>query len=258
MSGIDRRDFLSSIVAGLAATGTQSSAPPRSANSVTQTSLRRPAFRPLPLAEIRPDGWLARQLRIQAEGLSGHLDAFWPDVKDSQGFGGAAEGWERAPYWLDGVIPLAWLLDDHALKSRVTNHINYIVDHQRADGWFAPYPIDAVAKRYDMWAILLVNKVLAQYHAATGDRRVLDASVTSLRAMFDGLDRTPLFEWGKFRWFEGLVAVFHAYEHTREPWLLDLARKLRAQGTDYGALFETDDVRVPTPRRGLWKWTKHV
>jgi len=258
MSGIDRRDFLSSVVAGIAASGAQRPASPRPANASAPTALRRPAFRPLRLAEIRPEGWLARQLRIQADGLSGHLDEFWPDVKDSQWFGGVAEGWERAPYWLDGVIPLAWLLDDQPLKSRITSHINYIVDHQRADGWFAPYPIDAVAKRYDMWAILLVNKVLAQYHGATGDRRVLDASVKSLRAMFNGLDRTPLFEWGKFRWFEGLVAVFHAYEQTREPWLLDLGRKLRAQGTDYEALFATDDVRVPTARRGLWKWTKHV
>jgi uncharacterized protein len=258
MSRIDRRDFLSSVVAGVAVSGVQRSARPRPADSSAQTLLRHPAFRPLPLAEIRPAGWLARQLRIQADGLSGHLDEFWPDVKDSQWFGGTAEGWERAPYWLDGVIPLAWLLDDHALKSRITGHVTYIVDHQRADGWFAPYPADAVTKRYDMWAILLVNKVLAQYHGVTGDPRALGAVAKSLRAVFDGLDKTPLYGWGKFRWFEGLVPVFHAYEHTREPWLLDLARKLRAQGTDYEALFETDDVKVPTPRRGLWKWTKHV
>jgi hypothetical protein len=37
------------------------------------------------------------QLRIQAAGLSGHLDEFWPDVAQSQWFGGKAEGWERAP-----------------------------------------------------------------------------------------------------------------------------------------------------------------
>ena len=34
------------------------------------------AFVPLPLGSIRPTGWLRRQLRIQADGLSGHLDEF--------------------------------------------------------------------------------------------------------------------------------------------------------------------------------------
>ena len=115
-----------------------------------------------------------------------------------------------------------------------------------------------MSKRYDLWAILLANKVLAQYHDATGDARVLDAVVKSLRAMLDGLDRTPLYDWGKFRWYEGLVPIFYAYDRTRQPWLLDLARKLRAQGVDFAALFETDDIKIPTPRRGLWKWTKHV
>jgi DUF1680 family protein len=179
-------------------------------------------------------------------------------VGQSQWFGGTAEGWERAPYWLDGVIPLAWQLDDRLLKARVGRYLDYILTHQRPDGWFGPYPVDAVAKRYDMWAILLANKVLAQYHHATGDARVLDAVVRSLHAMSSGLDRTPLYGWGKFRWYEGLVAIFHAYEHAGEPWLLDLARKLRTQGVDFEALYTTEDITLPTARRGLWKWTKHV
>ena len=197
-------------------------------------------------------------MRIQADGLSGHLDEFWPDVAQSQWFGGTAEGWERAPYWLDGAIPLAWLLDDAALKSRITSYVNYIVTHQRGDGWFGPYPLDAVTKRYDMWAILLINKVLVQYHDATGDDRALQSSLHSMRAMLAGLDATPLYGWGRFRWFEGLVPALYAYERTGEPWLLDLARKLRAQGVDFEAVMATDDLKAPTPRHGLWKWTKHV
>jgi hypothetical protein len=66
-----------------------------------------PAFVPLTLGSIKPSGWLKDQLRIQRAGLSGHLDEFWPDIKDSAWFGGKAEGWERVPYWLDGIVPLA-------------------------------------------------------------------------------------------------------------------------------------------------------
>jgi len=251
MSSVDRRSFLVSVAAGMGAAAfsvrgeTATTSPSGAAGDLAD-----PAFRPLRLGEIRPAGWLARQLRIQADGLSGHLDEFWPDVGQSQWFGGTAEGWERAPYWLDGAIPLAWLLDDGPLKRRISGYLDFIVTHQRPDGWFSPYPENASTKRYDMWAILLADKVLAQYHDATGDARVLDALVKSLRAMSLGLERTPLYDWGKFRWYEGLVSIFHAYEHTREPWLLDLARTLRTQGTDFESLFAGDDITIPTPRRG--------
>ena len=58
--------------------------------------------------EIKPQGWLKRQLEIQAEGLSGNLHKIWPDIRDSAWIGGDREGWERVPYWLDGFIPLAF------------------------------------------------------------------------------------------------------------------------------------------------------
>lgn len=50
------------------------------------------ALTPLPPGAIRPAGWLWRQLRAQADGLSGHLADFWPDVANSAWIGGAAEG----------------------------------------------------------------------------------------------------------------------------------------------------------------------
>ena len=259
---MDRREFLAGVAASMAASAPalQAIGAPKPAldERAHATGLAPLAFTPLPLGVIRPHGWLARQLRIQASGLSGHLDEFWPDVAQSKWFGGTAEGWERAPYWLDGAIPLAWILDDAALKTRITKYVTHIVEHQRADGWYHVYPEDAIAKRYDMWAILLANKMLVQYHEATGDARVLSAVTRSLRALSSGLDRTPLYDWGRTRWFEGLIATYYVYERTPEPWLLDLARKLRAQGVDFESLYANDDMKVPTPRRGLWKWTKHV
>src|SRR5512139_3135151 len=266
MASCDRREFLTSVAAGVAASTINAGAAPLEGGQAAAAAkasapaggLAPLAFTPLPLGAIRPAGWLLRQLRIQADGLSGHLDEFWPDVGQSQWFGGKAEGWERAPYWLDGAIPLAWILNDEPMKARIARYVDFVITHQRADGWYGPYPEDAVAKRYDMWAILLANKVLVKYHEATGDARALDAVVKSLKALLAGLDRTPLYGWGKFRWYEGLVSVYYVFERTRETWLLDLARKLRDQGVDFEALFTTDDLALPTPRRGLWKWTKHV
>lgn len=259
---IDRREFLTGVAASVAASGSllDGSAPPvpPSTNEPPAAGLAPRAFTPLPLGAIRPTGWLARQLRLQGDGLTGHLDEFWPDVAQSQWFGGKAEGWERAPYWLDGAIPTAWILDDAPLKARIDAHVDHILRSQRPDGWYHVYPVDATARRYDPWAILLANKVMVQYHDATGDARALEAVTRSLRALAEGLPRVPLFDWGKTRWYEGLVAVYHVYERTGEPWLLDLARTLRTQGTDFEALFATDDLKVPTPRRGMWKWTKHV
>lgn len=251
MAELDRRQFLGSVAAAVAATAAGT-------GRAETARLLEPAFRPLPLGAIRPEGWLLRQLRLQRDGLTGHLDEFWPDVAESQWFGGAAEGWERAPYWLDGAIPLAVLLDDAELKQRLARRVDHVVAHQRPDGWYAPYPKDAGAKPYDLWAILLVNKALVQHHEATGDARVLEAVRASLRALHEGVARTPLFDWGRFRWFEGLVPAFYVHERTGEPWLVELARTLRVQGVDYEALYRTEDVTLPTPRRGLWKWTKHV
>src|SRR3954463_6776949 len=134
MPRIDRRSFLTNVAAGVAAGAVSLDRSRISAAGLRQgvaavNGLADPAFRPLPIGAIRPSGWLERQMRIQADGLTGNLDRFWPDVRESKWFGGTAEGWERAPYWLDGAIPLAWLLDDTPLKARIARYVDYIVSH---------------------------------------------------------------------------------------------------------------------------------
>ena len=138
------------------------------------------AFEPLPLGAIKPAGWLKEQLRIQADGLSGHLDEFWPDIKDSAWFGGKAEGWERVPYWLDGLVPLAYLLDDARLKAKVkTSHRL----HPRPP---APRRLARAGGRrqkhkpYDVWPLFPLFKALTQYQEATGDPRVVPGALEVL------------------------------------------------------------------------------
>ncbi|MBN1581683.1 MAG: glycoside hydrolase family 127 protein [Anaerolineae bacterium] len=225
-------------------------------------SVKNPQFVPLSLQNIHPEGWLAQQLRIQADGLSGHLDTFWPDVKDSQWFGGDAEAWERAPYWLDGVIPLAFLLDDAGLKTRVKRYMDTILTHQGEDGWLGPRTMIAAAGRqanlrYDIWGQLLATKVLAQYGEASGDERVITALDSNLRMLDRHIDQAPLFNWGQFRWFEALVAIYWLYEKKPEQWLIDLAIKLHAQGFNWGAFFARWPLTEPTAK-GRWNYMGHV
>jgi hypothetical protein len=224
--------------------------------------LNSPAFRPLPLGSIHPEGWLARQLRIQADGIHGHLDEFWPDVKDSRWFGGQAEGWERAPYWLDGLVPLAYLLDDAMLKEKARRYVEYILDHQEEDGWLGPRAMAGpggrvVTAQYDIWGLFLVLKVLVQYGEATGDERAAAAVEKCLHMIDLHIDTAPLFNWGQFRWFEALLPIYWLYELSGENWLLELAVKLQAQGFGWPEFFRRWPLAAPTPR-GRWNFAGHV
>ncbi|MBQ3101111.1 MAG: hypothetical protein IJC50_08985, partial [Clostridia bacterium] len=90
-------------------------------------------YKQLTTNEIEARGWLKRQLRLQADGLSGHLQEVWPDIAQSQWIGGDREGWERVPYWLDGFIPLAYLLGDEKLIADAKRYVDFIIEKQIDD-----------------------------------------------------------------------------------------------------------------------------
>jgi hypothetical protein len=222
--------------------------------SEKQISLQPVKMKPMPLGAIKPTGWLKNQLRIQADGLSGHLDEFWPDISGSAWFGGQADAWERAPYWLDGAVPMAFLLDDEDLKTRIIKYMEHIIANQDESGWLAPAESPA---DYDLWAIFLVLKPLIQYHDATGDERIPVVVEKALRWVDGHIDRRPLFNWGKFRWFESLPSIYWLYGRTQQDWLLNLAVKIQAQGFDWSSFFRRFPLKGITPK-GKWTYMGHV
>jgi len=209
---------------------------------------------PLSPSEIRPAGWLKRQLEIQAEGLSGNLDLIWPDVRDSRWIGGDCEGWERVPYWLDGFIPLAYLLDRDDLKARAKKYVDAILAQQDEDGWICPCTREE-REHYDMWALFLIGKVLVLYADCAGDERVEPALMRAFRQYERHLDCNTVYRWGAARWFEALIPIFWLYERTGEEWLLRLAFKLEVDGMDYEKLFRYYQDQVPVRK---WTLTTHV
>lgn len=205
-------------------------------------------------AELKPTGWLRRQLEIQAQGLSGNLDKVWGDVRDSKWIGGNCEGWERVPYWLDGFIPLAYLLDDGDMISRAKRYIDGIVAGQCEDGWLCPCTAEERAG-YDMWALFLIDKVLMLYYDCSGDERIPRVVYNSLKNLAGHIKTCPLMNWGKTRWFECLIPIIALYEIYPEDWLIDLGRELKKQGTDYREIIENPRYRVPINQ---WLWDTHV
>lgn len=200
--------------------------------------LRKPQYSFFSTKNIKPTGWLKEQLRLQANGLAGHLDEIWPDVKDSAWIGGEREGWERVPYWLDGFIPLAYLLEDKNLICRAQKYIDAILNSQSDDGWICPC-LKEERKNYDTWATLLILKVLTVYYECSDDERVPTAVEQCLKNLDAHLNLYTLRNWGAARWFEGLISIFWLYERTQEEWLLALAQKLKVQGFDWNKIFES-------------------
>ncbi len=212
-------------------------------------------LKPLTSKNIKPQGWLGRQLQIQANGLCGVLDKIWPDIRDSSWIGGDKDGWERVPYWLDGFIPLAWLLGDEDLQNRASRYIDGILAGQEEDGWICPCPNNR-RNRYDVWAVFLICKVLVVYHDCTGDSRIQGAVEKALLQLYRHISVITLFNWGHHRWFECLIPIFWLYERTGDERLLKLAGLLEAQGMDYEKLAKqiTD---APKEKR-YWTYQNHV
>ncbi|MGN1478193.1 MAG: antibiotic biosynthesis monooxygenase [Acutalibacteraceae bacterium] len=199
--------------------------------------------------EIKPLGWFRRQLEIQANGLSGNLDKIWPDIKDSAWIGGSAEGWERVPYWLDGFIPLAFLLDNEDMKVRAKKYIDAIISSQKSDGWICPCT-DSEREKYDTWALQLISKTLTVYYECSKDERIPDVIYSVMKNYYDMLSsgKIKLFDWGKYRWFEAFIAINFLQKRYGEPWIKSLAEILKKQGADYAA--ESVNWKIP-----LNKWT---
>ena len=74
-------------------------------------------FRMLRLTSVKPQGWL----------------------------GGTGESWERGPYFMNGLVPLAFLLDDPALIAKAHRWVSWTLENQRGDGAIGP------VKNTDWW-----------------------------------------------------------------------------------------------------------
>lgn len=124
----------------------------------------------LPLGTVQPGGWLRDQLKVQASGLTSHLDEVWNVVKFSAWKGDVGENVTPecctarfVPRWLEGLTVLAGVLDDDRLKALTKPDMEYISTVKN---------LATITPSVCAWSHL--GRFLPDYYDLTGDVRTIE------------------------------------------------------------------------------------
>lgn len=214
--------------------------------------LAEKTYMQLPLGNIRAEGWMLEQLNRMKTGLTGHLDEAYEKVCGPRNcwIGGDGDAWERGPYWIDGLLPLAYILDDNDLKKKVQPWVEWALSSQQESGQFGPTvdrPYESGLQRdnaQDWWPRMVMLKIMQQYYQATGDRRVITFLTRYFRYQLEELPKNNLGHWsfwGQRRGGDNLQVVYWLYNLTGEEFLLKLAEIIHRQTHDWTRIFTTGD-----------------
>ncbi len=203
----------------------------------------------LPLGAVRAKGWLAHQLELMVDGMTGRLAEVSSFVQPNNGWlGGDVEGWEEQAYWFRGFYPMAKLTGDARCNELADEWMETILASGQRDGYYGPsYCKDFRSKNgkwkvTDLWPHMVMNDALIQHHELTRDKRVLPLltdffgycrdipEAEFIPALTRGIDVAPEFgEWKITvqipRAVDMVPQIYWLYNQTREAWLLDLATR---------------------------------
>jgi len=242
------RILLGALCLFIAAVITQNAVAQESAYRNNRYPLLEKPFIELPIGAIKPDGWLLEQLNRQRNGLTGHLDSIYAKVMGARNgwLGGDGDVWERGPYWIDGLLPLAYILEDKSLINKVQPWIEWTLASQKPDGYFGPdtdrEPESGLQRNnaHDWWPKMVALKYMQQYYSATGDARIIPFLTNYFRYQLQELPRNPLGHWtfwGEQRGGDNLAIVYWLYNITGEKFLLELGELIHKQTFNWTDVF---------------------
>jgi len=192
-------------------------------------------FIQLPLGSVTPEGWLLKQLELQRDGLTGYAEELYNGANDlgpqSDWLGNSGDSWERVPYYIKGLVPLAYLLNDQTLISKAQKWIDWTLNNQTQTGFFGPQHND------DWWPRMPMLYAIRDYYEVTNDERVIPFLRKYFTYQLATIDSRPLRDWGKSRAGDNMELVFWLYNRTGDDFLLQLADKLKNQAYDWTHIF---------------------
>ena len=145
----------------------------------------------------RPSGWIRDWSLAAASGYTGHMDLYDVEFRDAWKEGRRLTGdglnwWKPSPlgswsdeggaYWFDGLVRLAWQLDDSKLKDLASCRMSPLLDGMQPNGVLFKWWLDRrddEARRWvsegpatwQMWAAGVSERPVAVWFAVTGDVR---------------------------------------------------------------------------------------
>lgn len=205
-----------------------------------KTPLLATPFVPLPLGSVRPQGWLLSQCELQRDGLTGNAETVYAaDLgTNSAWLGGSGDNWEKSPYYFKGLVPLAYTLNDAGLKVKAQKWMDWLLDHQGADGYLGP-----VANN-DWWPRMVATYALKDYYEATGDARVPNVLSNYFRYMRSNLPGRPLNEWGKARAGDEMEVALWLFNRNGDTNLFTLVNLLRQQAYDWPGILTSNNFML--------------
>ncbi|MFD9627230.1 family 16 glycoside hydrolase [Peribacillus muralis] len=201
---------------------------------VNKKPLSETPFTPLPLGSVQAKGWLQEQLELQRDGATGHAEDLYGELGTNAAWlGGSApeSDWERPVYYLKGLVPLAYTLNDKELIATSQKWINAILASQRKDGSFGPESND------DWWPRMVALYAMKDYYEASGDKRVLPFMTNYFKYQAANLPAQPLKDWGKIRVGDNIDTVLWLYNRTNDAFLLNLTDTLAGQAYPIADIF---------------------
>lgn len=156
------------------------------------------------LKDIRPLGWLEKQLQTQKEGLTGHPEALsypyntclWAGEIPRMGTHGS-DWWryEQTAYYTDGLLRLGYLLDDKDFVDKGEAGIAYTLEHPWDNGRLGSKLID------NAWPFAVFFRAMKAAYDVAPDSLVLE----SLAGHYRSIPMKMLVRWRNILSLEGML-----------------------------------------------------
>ncbi len=208
-------------------------------------------FGSLPLGRVRADSWLEHQALLLAENITADFEKLSPDCKAdgdnrSGWLGGSGENWERGPYYVRGLVALAYTLDSEPLKAQAQKWIEWTLASQTETGAFGPFA--ETPDKVDYWSLMPMLIALELYADATGDERVVPFLEKYFAWEYDALQKRPLSDWATERGGDNILAVYWLMERTGDRSWEKLCELLYRQTTNWSSRYDAE----------AWSGTYHI